>query len=279
LHQAAKNGEHQVDHFPNSARVVSALRQTHALRDERALQPLEQRGERSLRLLQLALRKLVEQHDDLGCAGQSRQPAVAQQRRQPPDTGRAGRLAGVVDLLRRSRQQRAQHLEHAHEVARHRVRIVAPEVTARLARQRWENRRPRLPARARRPVGDAHVRRRLEGVPPAGDGHPLRIAIELRVAIAHQPKRIFVEAEPDVQSVLLDAPGRTAARGTLAAQSKALLVNGHLVAPFELGAGQLEGGGHRGATATDDRNSNRRRAHDAAPRALSASDVPTGPPT
>jgi hypothetical protein len=68
-----------------------------------------------------------------------------------------------------------------------------------------------------------------------------RAFLQLAIAAVHQPEGVLVEAEPDVQAVLLDAPfGRPAARA-LAAQAPAALVDRDGVAVAQLlRGGQLE---------------------------------------
>ena len=55
---------------------------------------------------------------------------------------------------------------------------------------------------------------------------------QLVVHLAHHPKRVVVEAEPDVEPVLLDAAmlEQVAATGSLAAETPPQLVDGHVVA-------------------------------------------------
>ena len=51
--------------------------------------------------------------------------------------------------------------------------------------------------------------------------HWSRIATQLRVALAHQPEGVLVEAHPEVKAVLLDAIAGPAPRGALATEAKA----------------------------------------------------------
>ena len=86
----------------------------------------------------------------------------------------------------------------------------------------------------------------LEGVVEARERSARRPS-ELLVGVAHQPERVVVEAEPDVQPVLLDPVGvcGVAAARALAAEAPAELVDRHLEALAQLRrGGQLEGGGH-----------------------------------
>ena len=54
-------------------------------------------------------------------------------------------------------------------------------------------------------VGHADVRIPIERVFPTSDRTLLGVASELVVAVADQPKSVFVKTEPDVQAVLFDA--------------------------------------------------------------------------
>ena len=82
------------------------------------------------------------------------------------------------------------------------------------------------------------------------------LAAELRVGVAHQPEGVVVEAEPDVQPVLLDPVrvSRVAAARPLAAEPPAELVDGDRVACAQLrGGGQLESRGEAADAAAQDR--------------------------
>src|ERR1044071_1703883 len=91
-------------------------------------------------------------------------------------------------------------------------------------------------------------RLRLERVLPRRQ-RLMRIAIQLAIHGAHHPKRVRVEAHPDVQAVLFDAiagVGIAAARA-LAAETPAELIDGDVVMRRE-----PIGGGHRAGAATED---------------------------
>ena len=111
-------------------------------------------------------------------------------------------------------------------------------------------RHPLAPTAARM-IGDADMRLGEERVAPVSDSAGLGIAAEFGVTFAHQPKGVLVEAEPDMQPVLLDAVRSPAPRGALAAEPPAKLIDAHLVGPAMLGPGQFERRRHRRASAAD----------------------------
>ena len=84
-----------------------------------------------------------------------------------------------------------------------------------------------------------------------------RRAPELLVGVAHEAEGVVVEAEPDVQPMLLDSvrDGRVAAARALAAHAPAELIDGDLVALAQLGrGGQLERGCEAADSAAEDGN-------------------------
>src|SRR5512132_2344191 len=91
-------------------------------------------------------------------------------------------------------------------------------------------REPRHPAAPPRLLHDEQARP-LEGVLDRAD-RARRVARELVVALAQQPEGVVVEAQPDVQAVLLDALMRAAPAGALAAESPAELVDGDALVPL-----------------------------------------------
>ena len=81
------------------------------------------------------------------------------------------------------------------------------------------------------------------------------LAAELRVRVAHQPEGVVVEAEPDMQPVLLDPVrvSRVAAARPLAAEPPSELVDGDRVARAQLrGRCQLESRGESADAAAQD---------------------------
>ena len=93
-----------------------------------------------------------------------------------------------------------------------------------------------------------------ERVAPGGQRRAGR-AVEQLVGATDRLERVVVEAEPDVQAVLLDAlpHRRIAPAGALAAEAPALLVHGDLAAVLPAGlVGQPERRRHRGDAAADD---------------------------
>ena len=77
-------------------------------------------------------------------------------------------------------------------------------------------------------------------------------AVELAVALAQEPERVVVRAEPEVQAVLLDPPGGTAAAGSLAPEPPAPLVHRDRLEPVApSGLAQPPGRRHRGHTAAE----------------------------
>src|SRR5205085_8403376 len=94
----------------------------------------------------------------------------------------------------------------------------------------------------------------LEGLVPGGEGLR-RLPAELGIATLHQVEAVVVEAEPDVEPVLLDAVPSSfvAAARALSAQAPPELVNGHLEALAPLrGGGELVCRGQGACAATED---------------------------
>src|ERR1700689_613567 len=103
-------------------------------------------------------------------------------------------------------------------------------------------------------IVEDHLVTALEGVLQRGERMRGR-SLELCVGFAHYAKGVFVEAEPDMQTVLLDALAlvgvEVAPAGALAPQAPAGLIDGDLEAIAQLGRGQLEGCGDRGRSAAE----------------------------
>ena len=129
-------------------------------------------------------------------------------------------------------------------------RVVVPERVARQAVSLGEVGRPLQPGIFRVAVGHADEIVFLERIFPGRDP-AIGIPVEFLVTLPQKPERVFVKAEPDVQPVLFDAVGGTAARRALAAQPPAELIDGDVEAALVFGAAELERGGHGGAAATD----------------------------
>ena len=149
-------------------------------------------------------------------------------------------------------QQRLQQRRHVGQVAAQGERVAAR--LQRVAGQAGRGRKvrgPAHPAAGFRRIDHAHQRRVEEGVAPVRAGVAGGVAAEFGITLAQQPEGVFVEAQPDMQPMLLDAPRRPAARGPLAAHAPAGLVDRDLVAAAMFGPRQLEGRGHRGAAAAD----------------------------
>ena len=94
----------------------------------------------------------------------------------------------------------------------------------------------------------------LEGLVPGGE-RLAGLALELLVGAPHDPEGVLVEAEPDVQPVLLDphVVVGVAPAGALAAEAPAELVDGDVVLLAELlGARQLIGGDDGGNASAED---------------------------
>src|SRR5579871_1305222 len=76
-------------------------------------------------------------------------------------------------------------------------------------------------------VFEADVAGRDERVPP-GQDWTIRVRfrpVQFAVALAHEPERVLVVAEPDVQAVFFDAAVTASAARTLAAQAPASLIH------------------------------------------------------
>ncbi len=153
------------------------------------------------------------------------------------------RVAQVAPAVQGPAEGGGGHLPEGGELAR----VAGDEEVAR------EGEGEGLPAVALAVVEDDLVAA-LEGVVEGGEGGAGR-AGELGIGVAHEAEGVVVEAEPDVEAVLLDAVGdfRVATAGALAAVAPAELVDGDVVALAQLlRGGQLEGRGHPSdATAED----------------------------
>ena len=77
---------------------------------------------------------------------------------------------------------------------------------------------------------------------------------QLGITGAHHGKGVVIVAEPDVQSVFLDASGGAASGGALAAEAPPLLIDRDLKATLVLRRRQLESGGQGATAAADDRH-------------------------
>src|SRR5262249_10267350 len=88
-------------------------------------------------------------------------------------------------------------------------------------------------------------------VTPVAERAALVALRQFLVALAHHPEGVVVEAQPDMQAVLLDASMVAAAGRALAAEAPALLIDGDLVAAAVFGVGKLPGRRHGGAASSD----------------------------
>jgi len=78
-------------------------------------------------------------------------------------------------------------------------------------------------------IGESDEGRRKESVAPIRNSAPFGISIKLSVTLAHQPKRVVIEAKPDMEPMFLDAIGWTSSRRALTSKQPAQLINSNLV--------------------------------------------------
>ncbi len=260
--RAAQAGQHQVEHLPQPAAAVVGgdhpAQQVAGGGGDGVDQPQHQLGGKQRQPLD----DRAQQTGGLDHRRGGRQLAVAQQPQH--ELGERLRIehAGALLLgpgagLRRRwlserAQQRHDQLGGADHVALHGVGVAALQRVAGRAAAGREEGQPVLPFAVRPLVRQRHMAVGEEGVAPVGDRAVGGVAPELLVALAHQPEGVLVVAQPEMQPVLLDAVGRAAAGGPLAAQPPALLVDRDPVAAPVLGPGELEGGGDPRAAAADD---------------------------
>jgi hypothetical protein len=124
-----------------------------------------------------------------------------------------------------------------------------------------EIRHPQAP-RAAVVICDRELVQGTDAVRDVREGQvPARIAlvctaVELAMTAVEQPERVLIEAEPDVQAVLLDPLMGTASARALAPEAPPLLVEGDRLVVLlpVLPVGQLQGGGDAAGAPAEDRD-------------------------
>jgi hypothetical protein len=95
---------------------------------------------------------------------------------------------------------------------------------------------------------------RKERILPIGKAPSFSVPAQLGIALAKKPERVVVGAQPDVETVFLDAAGRASAGCPLAAEAPPQLIKGNVIPSLMLWPRQLESRGDRRAAATNNRH-------------------------
>ena len=192
------------------------------------------------------------------------QQAIAQQKRGLlDDRPRRGEVVSSASApLRRmyrfdADEQRAQKDRRSNDVVSQTERIGRRRVPGQTVRRRKMGGEVRPPVAAAMRLADRDMRIGKECVAPLLMAPTARSGAELGIAFAQKLERVFVVAEPDMQTVFFDPSGPAATGRPFAAEPPAGLIDGQLISPLVLRARQFERRGHRGAASADHRDFDR----------------------